>query len=497
MTASAPQPPESLLTGENPSGTASRPNGGLLPNVVLVHCHDLGRHLGCYGARTVSSPRLDALAAEAVVADQMFCTAPQCSPSRASMFTGRWPHSNGVVGLTHDGFGWDLNADERHLAGRLSAAGYRSELIGMHHESARVSDRQVAERLGFERVQTGGTDQQVVDRAKEALNRLAPTDAGPSTGSAAFYLQVGFSAPHRAPGPRDAPGVMGFLGQQIEPDDSLGVEVPPYLADTESAREEIAELQGAIAHMDDCVGQVLDELDRLGLAENTITIFVTDHGLALPRAKCSLYDPGMEIAFLIRWPAGGWNGGRLTEPLLNLDIVPTLLDALGLTDRPEQLTGPPVQGRSFRPLLDDDPAALAERNEIFGEITYHDYYDPRRSVRTGRHKLIVNFSSAPTYMDPSQGWVRRCVPVAAPGDAPGRGNLGSHPAVELYDLIADPLELTDLAAAPGHADVRDDLLARLGGWMTDTDDPLLDGAVTSPLHRRALEILRQPDALRG
>ncbi|SDS80061.1 sulfatase family protein [Microlunatus soli] len=464
------------------------------PHVLLLHCHDLGRHLGCYGARTVSAPRLDALAAESVVAEQMFCSAPQCSPSRASMFTGRWPHSNGVLGLTHDGFGWDLNADERHLADRLGAAGYRSELIGMHHESARISDQQVAERLGFDRVQTGGSDREVVERAKQAMDRLASsTGSDPSTGP--FYLQVGFSAPHRAPGARDAPGVMGFLGNHIEPDDSLGVEVPRYLADTDSAREEIAELQGAIAHMDDCVGQVLDELDRRGLTDNTITIFVTDHGLALPRSKCSLYDPGMEIAFLIRWPDRGWTGGRLDEVLLNLDIVPTLLDALGLAEQPEQSAGPPLQGRSFRPLLDGDRDALDERSEIFGEITYHDYYDPRRSIRTDRHKLIVNFSSAPTFMDPSQGWVRRCVPVAAPGEPDGRGNLGSHPAVELYDLAADPLELTDLAADPEHATVRDDLLGRLTRWMTDTGDPLLDGAVTSPLHRRSLEMLRQPEAL--
>lgn len=464
---------------------------GARPNVLLLHCHDLGRHLDCYGARTVSSPRLDALASGSVIADQMFCSAPQCSPSRSSMFTGRWPHSNGVLGLTHDGFGWDLKADERHLAGRLTDTGYHSELIGMHHESARVSDEQVAGQLGFERVQTGGSDLQVVERAKDALTRLAPsTGSDPSTGSGPFYLQVGFSAPHRSPGGRDAPGVMGFLGDHIEPDDSRGVDVPAYLADTPSAREEIAELQGAITHMDDCVGQVLDELDRLGLAENTITIFVTDHGLALPRSKCSLYDPGLEIAFLIRWPAGGWTGGtRLAEPLLNLDIVPTLLDALGLADEPAQLAGPPIQGRSFRPLLDGDRDALIERNELFGEITYHDYYDPRRSVRTDRYKLIVNFSSSPTFMDPSQGWVRRCVPVAAPGEAPGRGNLGSHPTVELYDLEADPLELTDLATDAGHADVRADLLARLADWMSATEDPLLDGAVTSPQHRRALATL--------
>lgn len=470
-----------MTTTPPAAADTSVPGSRPLPNVLLLHCHDLGRHLASYGARTVKAPHLDALAGRSVVAEQMFCSAPQCSPSRSSMFTGRWPHCNGVLGLTHDGFGYDLHPDERHLAGRLAASGYRSELIGMHHESARLSDDAVAERLGFEQVRTGGSDVQVADRAKAALARLSG-----STDDKPFYLQVGFSAPHRSPGDRDAPGVMGFLGNHIEPDRSLGVDVPAYLADTESAREEIAELQGAISHMDSCVGEVLDELDRLGLADNTITIFVTDHGLALPRAKCGLYDPGLEIAFMIRWPDRGWTGGRLSETLVNLDIVPTLLDALGLADSPEQQVGPPIQGRSFRPLLDGDPDELAPRSEIFGEITYHDYYDPRRCIRTDSHKLIVNFTAAPLFMDPSQGWVRRCVPVPADGDRPGRGNIGAHPIVELYDLAADPLELRNLAEDPAAAEIRSDLLSRLSDWMRRTADPLLDGAVTSPQHRDAL-----------
>ncbi len=440
------------------------------PHVLLIHCHDLGRHLGLYGAATVSSPRLDAFAADAVVADRMFTTAPQCSPSRAGLFTGRYPHANGVLGLTHDGFDWDLHADEQHIAARLHRDGYRTELIGMHHESRTRPDRDVAARLGFDRVRTGGLADQVAAAAVDALDRCA-SEPQP------FYLQVGFTEPHRLSGRRDAPGVMGFLGDHIEPDTSRGVGVPGYLADTPSAREEFAELQGAIRLMDDAVGRVLDHLDRLGLADDTITIFTTDHGLAVPRAKCSLYDPGLEVAFLVRWPTGGWAGGRrLDDLLLNLDIVPTLIDALGLDS-----DGPPVQGRSFLPLLPGGTGAAAERPAIFGEMTYHDYYDPRRSVRTERYKLIANFSSAPLFMDPSQSWLRRCTPVTGPN-----GNIGSHPMVELYDLADDPFELTDRAADPALADVRAGLLTALGRWMADTRDPLLDGAVTSPLHRHAV-----------
>lgn len=447
------------------------------PNILLIHCHDLGRHLNCYGADTVSSPHVDALAADGILAERMFTAAPQCSPSRAALFTGRWPHCNGVLGLTHDPFAWDLHPNERHLAGRLSDAGYRTELIGVHHESRRRPDQDIAAALGFDRLRTGGLIPDVVANGTEALRRLAGEEAP-------FFLQLGFIEPHRLTGSGDAPGVMGFLGDHLEPDTSRGVAVPPFLEDTESAREEIAELQGAIRAVDGGVGELLAELDRTGVADDTIVIFTTDHGLALPRAKCSLHDPGLEVAFVVRWPNGGWTGGRRVDDLLiNMDVVPTLLQALGLPveDADDEL---PMHGRSFLPLLEDRPADLPAREMIFGELTYHDYYDPCRTVRTEHHRLIVNFSSSVNFMDPSQSWVRRSTPVGRPN-----GNIGSHSIVELYDLNTDPLELTNVAEEPAYAEIRSDLLIKLREWMTDTGDPLLDGAVTSPHHLTAVAAL--------
>lgn len=446
------------------------------PNILLLHCHDVGRHLGCYGVPTVATPHLDALAGQGIRATGMFAAAPQCSPSRSAMFTGRWPHANGVLGLTHSHFGWDLHPQERHLASRLRDAGYRTRLVGVHHESRVLPDEQIAERLGFDLVQTGGIADVVADRAVAALH-----DHHDRAGGAPFYLQVGFAEPHRAPGDRDEPGVMGFLGNHVEPDDSRGVTVPPYLVDDESARIEIAELQGAIRQMDGGVGRVLSELDALGLTDDTITIFTTDHGVALPRAKCSLYDPGIEIAFLARWPGGGWTGGHDLDGLLgNVDIVPTLLDAIGL-----DAAGPlPLHGRSFAARLGGVDGE--RRQETFAEMTYHDYYDPRRCIRTDRWKLIANFSSAPGFMDPSQAWVRRCTPLE-----PSYPHDAYHPDLELYDLTADPLERDDLAQDEAYATVRADLAGRLWTWMRETGDPILDGAVTSPQHSAAIAALRR------
>lgn len=448
------------------------------PNVLLLHCHDLGRHLQCYGARTVNSPHLHGLAADGVLAEQMFTTAPQCSPSRASLFTGRWPHANGVLGLTHATFAWDLHRDERHLASLLSDHGYHTELIGVHHESRRGDPDEIAARLGFARAQPGGLADTVVDRTIDALARLGE-DEQP------FYLQVGFNEPHRLPGDRDEPGVQGFLGNHMDPDDSLGTDVPPYLHDTESARTEIAELQGAIRHMDGAVGRILAEIDRRGLTEDTLVIFTTDHGIALPRAKCSLHDPGLEVAFIARWPGGGVTGGRrVPDLLINLDVVPTILDATGAP-------GPqlPLHGTSALAQLRGHDGAAPVRAHVFGELTYHDYYDPCRTVRTETHRLILTFSSAPKFMDSSQSWHRRCRPRDIVAHA------RTHDRVELYDLVADPDELDNLADEPELAGLRTDLLAALHRWMLETDDPLLapaalDSPLTSPHHHSSVALLR-------
>lgn len=451
------------------------------PNIVIIHCHDLGRHLQLYGNPSVSSPHLDRLGEQGVIATRMSATAPQCSPSRASLFTGKYPHSVGVLGLTHAGFAWDLAPGERHLATYLGEAGYRTELIGVHHESRTGSDGPVAAALGFDRVRAGKSGgspiaAEVAERARGSLVELQ-ADGEP------FYLQAGFFEPHRWPGQRDAPGVRGFLADHLEPDTENGVIVPGYLESSDSAREEIAEIQGAIRYVDSAIGTILDTLDELGLTENTITIFTTDHGLALPRAKCSLYEAGLEIAFMARWPGGGWTGGRrLNQLLSNIDVVPTLLDAIGHHHDPAGLHGRSMVAQLSDPDVPDDAARM-----IFAEMTFHNYYDPRRSVRTERWKLIANFDAAPAFMDP-QPWLRRCTPMASshPHDS-------FHPEIELYDLDADPFELTDLAEHAEHTPVRGRLTAALAEWMRTTGDPLLDGAVTSPQHHRTMDRLVRAD----
>ncbi len=441
------------------------------PNILIFHCHDLGQHVGCYGIPTVRTPAVDGFAAQGVRFERSFCTAPSCSPSRASLFTGRYPHSNGVMGLCHANFAWDLNRGEKHLAQLLKDAGYATCAVGVIHET-----HLNPERWGYEKHVPGPWAAQAAEAAIAELERLRQSDKP-------FYLWVGTIEPHRLPIPDEpgqAPRDQGFPGPGMEPDDSLGVYVPPYLKDTAPGRKELAGLQGAVRHMDTQFGRVLAALDRMGLTDETLVVFTTDHGIAMPRAKCSLYDPGTSIACIVRYPGrAGWHGGLVRHEMIsNIDMLPTLAEIAGFT--------PPatVQGRSFAPLLDG--RAYRRNDAVFTEMTYHDYYDPRRAIRTETHKLIANFTTAPAFMDPSQQWRPRSDTVTPPNHA-----LAYHPHIELFDLVADPWEQNDLAEDPAHAAVRDELSGRLYRHLAETRDPILRGAVTSPHHRRALDALKR------
>jgi N-sulfoglucosamine sulfohydrolase len=391
--------------------------------------HDIGRHLHCYGRGSVASPNLDALAHEGVRFASCFATAPQCSPSRASLATGMYPHNNGVMGLAHKGFDWELAAP--HAAAVFAAHGVESHLFGGQHVTAHP------ERLGFAQIHPADAVADVLARAQG--KRL--------------YLEINFEETHRPYPPAGEP--------------PAGLELPGYLPNIPEAVEEMAAVEKAITAMDDAAGRFLEALERAGRARDAFVVFTTDHGLAMPRAKCTLYDPGIEIALLGRWPAGGVAGGGVqTQMVSNIDILPTLLLAAGLPI-PDG-----VQGWS-----------LSEgRDAVFAEKTFHSYYDPMRCVRDGRHKYIRNFESAFAVEVPADiqaGPIFRADPPRYSRDRPS--------VVELYDLEADPLETQNLAGRPDVAAIEKELGDRLWLWMRETKDPLLDGPIPSPKYRSAME----------
>lgn len=427
------------------------------PNVLLFISHDTGRFVSPYGYPTLHTPAFEQLAAEGVRCANAFSTCPLCSPARSAITTGRYPHQNGVMGLTGDATGgFDLYPTERHAARLFGDAGYEAALCGFEHEA------RDCRAVGFETVMcgrggvNGGGD--LLAYGDELDPWLRDRDA-----TRPFYLQFGCHETHRDWAAHDTP-----------PDAADGVWMPPYLADLPEIRDDMAQMQGAARRLDAGVGAILHRLDQHGVGDNTIVIVTTDHGLDLPRAKGTFYDPGIEVFLFCRWRAGGWSRGVVADRLLSqIGLLPTLLDSCGIP-APDNLAG-----QSFEPLLRGK--ACPTPTAIFAEKTYHDTYDPTRALRTERYKYIRYFE-ANIFQDLrlatmtnrhwwSLDWRRRSVE-------------------ELYDLSADPLETNNQAGEPDHAATLGELRRQLRDWMRQTADPLLDGPVPSPYYAAQLEAFR-------
>jgi len=428
---------------------------GSRPNILMVNCHDLGRHVGCLGA-PIQTPQMDALAGDGVLFTNHFCTAASCSPSRGSIMTGRYPHNNGLIGLAH--IGWEIGAQEVTLPMYLNAAGYSTHLFGVQHE------HNEAARLGYRHIDESRRD---ASGATELLIGFLESVRQP--GDKSFFVSTGFSEPHRPYGRED-----------YDNDDPDEVEPLPYLPDKPGIREDIAGLHGLIYRVDECVGQIVEALDRTGLAENTVLIFTTDHGIAMPRAKGTCYDPGIGTTLMMRWP-GHFDGGRRQRELLtNCDLLPTLLD-LAAARTPDC-----VDGRSFLALLDG--GNYQPREDIFAEMTWHDKYNPMRCVRTPTHKYVRNFGDRPLVYLPADIYV-------APAGEETRDEFYAtrRPQEELYDLEQDPLEMSNLIDDPDHAEVAERLRKRVADWMLETNDPLLYGDVPPTARQRERLEERQLD----
>ena len=422
------------------------------PNIIYLHSHDTGRTIEPYGAG-VRSPNLQRLAEQGVTFRRAFSAAPTCSPSRASLLTGQWPHQTGMLGLAHRGF--TLNHPERHFASTLRDAGYDTVLAGVQH----VTQGDPRE-LGYTTVHPAAHERTAatVTAAVDTIRQAASHPDRP------FFLDAGFFETHRP-----FPAAPADAGRWLAP--------PAALPDTEATRGDMADFQASLSILDDAYGAILDALDEAGLADNTLVIATTDHGIAFPWAKCTLTDRGTGVLLIMRGPSG-IDGGRVLDALVSqVDLYPTLCEIAGV-EPPDWL-----EGRSLLPLLRGEADTV--RDELFGEITYHAAYEPQRLLRTDRWALIRRFGGRRTPVLPNLD------------DSPSRDVVLEAgyaevelPEIALYDTILDPQQRVNLADSPPHREIRDNLLARLAAWMEATDDPLRHGEVPLPPGGRA----NDPDA---
>jgi N-sulfoglucosamine sulfohydrolase len=409
------------------------------PNIVYIHSHDTGRYVQPYG-HPVPTPNIQRLADQGLLFRQAFCAAPTCSGSRACLLTGQWAHSNGMIGLAHRGF--ELDDYGHHLVRTLRDAGYWTGLIGEQHLSR---DPGV---LGYDHVVD--IDNHHVDAvAPAALRLIAERPSEP------FFLSIGFFETHR---------------EYFEPTsvrDSLYSLPPANLPDTAETRRDMASYKSSARSLDQGVGAVLNALDEQDISDETLVILTTDHGLAFPGAKATLTDRGLGVMLIVRGP-GGFYGGRVSDALVSqIDLFPTLCELAGIA-APEWL-----QGRSLLPLVRRETDEV--NDAIFAELTFHAAYEPQRAIRTRRFKYIRRFGERTTPVLPN-------VDDGPTKDLLVANGWGSRPLPreELHDLIFDPAEGANVADDPAYATERAELAGRLGDWMCETADPLLEGDVEPP-----------------
>lgn len=417
----------------------------LQPNVVLLHSHDTGRMISPYG-HPVPTPHLQRFAEEGVTYRRAFAAAPTCSPSRAALLTGQSPHAAGMLGLAHHGFG--LRDPRQHLIHTLHQAGYSSAMVGVSHVAPGPDE---GPRLGYTE-QLPQRGRMAPDVAAAAVTYLERQHTTP------FFLSVGFVETHTLP--EEGGHTFGY-----PPSDDRWLLPPPGLPDTPLTRADLASFHAAAHALDQAVGEVLQALHDQGLAEQTLVIITTDHGIALPGMKCTMSERGTGVMLMLRGP-GGFTGGRVLDHLVSqTDLFPTVCELLGIP-LPSWVTG-----TSLTPTLSDQPI----HDAIFSEVTYHVCYEPMRAVRTDRWKYVRRFGE------------RRRAVLPNVDDSPTKTLLVEHgwppqpPAPEeLYDLLLDPQETHNLTGSPDHDEIRAVLGSRLEQWMLQTEDPLLTGPVPAP-----------------
>jgi arylsulfatase A-like enzyme len=350
-----------------------------------------------------------------------------------------------MLGLVN--FGFSMDHYQRHILHVFKGSGYKTAACGIQHI---VKDPNV---LGYDEIlhrpdypMEFGLASVVTPQVVDYLSR---GHAEP------FFLVVGFKETHR---PYDAP---------TAEDDPRYIMPPTSISDAPETRLDMASFHASARKLDNAVGEILSALERNGQLENTLVIYSTDHGLAMPQMKCNLYDAGSGVGLIMRGPRE-FVGGKVFDALITqLDLFPTLCDYIGV-EHPAWL-----QGKSMMPIVHGEQAEI--NDEVHAEVNYHISYEPMRMVRTHRYKYIRH------YLD-------RDHPVIANCDSGSTKDFWlSHDwqkqissREELYDTVLDPNERHNLIDQALHHEVAEEMRGRLDRWMLVTEDPILKGPIQAP-----------------
>ncbi|MEM9644296.1 MAG: sulfatase, partial [Planctomycetota bacterium] len=394
------------------------------PNVLWITIEDWGPDLSCYGTKGIHTPNVDKLASQGVRYQWAFTTSPVCSTSRSAMMTGY--HQNFIGANQHREHNKRaLPHGIKPLPHLMKEAGYFTALMSKK------------------------TDCNFVPNTKEEL--FEGTDWNQRGPGQPFFARISFGGTHRS-----------WNRDPLRPVDPADVELPPYYVDTPFVRRDWANGLEQMQLVDREVGAILKRLRDEGLADNTIVFFIGDHGRCHIRGKQFLYDGGIRIPMIMRWP-GKVDQAQVNHGLVtSLDICATVLEVAGATPAVS------VHGKS---LLDP---ALKDRKYVFAARDKMDEtHDAMRAVRSMNHKLILNLMPERPYCQFNR-YKEGAYPVLAEMNIKNlEGKLTpqqaaffapSKPKIELYDLEKDPHEVNNVAELPSYADVKTELLAALDDW---------------------------------
>jgi N-sulfoglucosamine sulfohydrolase len=424
-------------------------------NVLLLIADDLGLHTGSYGDKTAVTPNLDRLAEEGVRFTHAFCTTASCSASRSVILSGLQNHANGQYGHAHAEHHFSYLPHVKPLPSLLKDAGYRTGVIGKLHVNP-------LERFRWDMEKQGG-GRNVFEMAEQARGFIQ------AAGSQSWYLHVGFTDPHRAG--------QGFANQPYKnvsarKFDPAKVAVPSFLPDLPGVRTEVAEYYEAANRLDQGIGFFMEVLKQTGQLDNTLVIFTSDNGMPFANAKTNCYDAGIHLPLIVRSPEQGRRGTVNHAMVSFVDYVPTILDWA-------QAKGPeyPLHGKSFLPVLEQ--AHPAGWEEVHFSHTYHEItmYYPVRGMRTRRYKYMRNLFPELEFPHASDLWASSTwQEILKLGS---RGMVGRRPVAkylqrageELYDVIADPDEVHNLAAAADHQAALVEMRRKVHAYRHQTKDP--------------------------
>jgi N-sulfoglucosamine sulfohydrolase len=432
------------------------------PNILLIVADDLGIELGCYGDSQARTPHIDRLALQGVRFETAWVTAASCSPSRGGIHTGLYPHQTGLVGLAHHGFSFDRVYPS--IASILREHGYRTGVIGKFHIEPYDSIPWDLRYTPEHDPESPQTRREVLDTNRDVRTMAQIAEAFMNGNTGPFFLMMSYIDPH-------VPLFDQRFGLPEAPRDSAAVAALPFTGlDDSLMRARSAGYYNCVERLDAGIGILLETLDRMGVADNTVILLIGDHGAPFPRAKATSYDRGLRIPFLVRGP--GIPPDQVNDqPVSTVDILPTFLDFAGVA------LPPSLPGQSLRPLLEGKtPPNPAQ--PLFASYYAHqkDAVFPMRAVRQGDWLFIKNLQ--PDTPRPNAGIdgtpLEKSLEQA---DEKARGiyeAFRNPPSIELYNLATDPYCFDNLAEQPEYQTRLAELRAMLRKFRAETSDPLLD-----------------------